>query len=300
MKINKPLMMADGDGGGTPPPAPGTAGAPPAPGTTTGGTAITPPPDWKLSLPEDLRANPLLATLKGPEDLAKGYINAQGLIGAKRIALPGEKATDAERAEFYKAIGRPEAPDKYSEAEIKPDPRLNIDAKSLGEAKGKMFELGLTDAQQKGIMEFYFDGLNKTSGAILQTAEAAQAKATESLKAEWGDKYDANIDVAKAVVAKFADQSAIAELQAGLGNNTGLIKMFHKLGVGLLEDRAPGSTMKIEVGGPAAAQARIAELKLDKEFQTALNDNTHTGHKAAVELWTNVHRQASPGQVSPQ
>jgi hypothetical protein len=259
-----------------------------APGGGGGGGT---PPDWKATLPDDIKSHASLATLKDVNDLAKGYVNAQQLIGAKRIALPGEKATDAEREEFYKAIGRPESLEKYTEGTVKPREGLTVDQAGLAKAKEQMFKLGLTDAQQKGIMDFYLTGLNESHGKLTGDLEASRVQAEEALRKEWGQSYEVNLGIAKNVLTHFGDEQTATELSGVLGNNPGLIKLLHKFGATLGEDQALSKKFSAEAGTPAAAQARIIELQKDTAFQKALNDNTDPGHKAAVELWTQVHRQ---------
>lgn len=285
MKINRLLLdpTAPPGGNGTPPPAAPPAGPPP-------------PADWMTTLPPDMQANPALATFKGKgvDEVVKSYLNAQQLIGAKRIALPGEKATPEERAEFFKAIGRPESFDKYSEGAIKPAEGLVIDQAGLKTAREAFFNLGLTDDQQKGVMDFYFKGMNEATGKITQNANQQKEQADAQLHQEWGQNYDTNMNIVNATLSKFMTEEARQELQGPLGNNLGLIKMLHSMGKAMLEDHSPSGASKLEVGTAAAAQARITQLKTDTNFQTALNDPQHIGHKEAVALWMDVHRQATP------
>lgn len=270
-----PRLYDPGAGGGAPP-------IPPAPPIVV---------DWKATLPDDIKSHASLATVKDVNDLAKGYVNAQQLIGQKRIALPGEKATDAEREEFYKALGRPETLDKYSEGMVKPREGLTVDQAGLAKAKEQMFKLGLTDAQQKGLMDFYLGGLNENHAKLTGDIETGRVQAEESLRKEWGEKYNVNLGVAKSVLTHFGDEQTATELQGPLGNSPGLIKLLHKFGESLSEDKVLSAKYSAPAGTPAAAQARIVELSKDDAFQKALNDNVDPGHKAAVELWTQVHRQ---------
>ena len=39
--------------------------------------------DWKSTLPDDLKSAKSLASIKSVEDLAKGFVNAQGVIGRR-------------------------------------------------------------------------------------------------------------------------------------------------------------------------------------------------------------------------
>ena len=91
--------------------------------------------DWRLNLPEEMRANTSLAPYKVipagtkndkgeelpevplvqvPRTMVKSYIDQQPLIGSKLIK-PKEGASEEELDKFYAEIGmpRPEAPEKY-------------------------------------------------------------------------------------------------------------------------------------------------------------------------------------------
>lgn len=248
-------------------------------------------PDWRASLPEDLRGNASLATIKSVDDLARGYVNAQQLIGAKRIALPGQKATPEQLNEFYTAIGRPETIDKYSTGAVKPVEGVNLDAAGLGKAKEVFFKLGLTDAQQKGIMDFYVGGLNEQYTSADTAIKAETAKTENLLRQEWGSNYDANYGMVKQVLNNFANKEVAEELATHLGNNVGLVKMLHKIGSTMSEDTSLKTKFSIPSNTPEAALQQLNELRADANFQKSLNDRTDPGHDAAVELWTQVHRQ---------
>ena len=236
----------------------------------------------------------MFANITDVPTLAKGYKNAQQLVGAKRIALPGPNATETEKQEFYKAIGRPETFDKYSEPTVQLAAGLNIDKASVTKMRETMFSLGLSDTQQKGLMDAYFTGINDTSKQILQGAEASKATTMQALRQEWGQNFDANMGLVNSAIRKFATPEAVTELETGLGNNLGLVKMFHNMGKALSEDRTPGGGIPLTTGSPESAVFRIAELKQDKVFMDALSNNTNSGHKDAVALWAEIHKQATP------
>lgn len=256
-----------------------------------GGGTPNPPTDWKSALPPELLANPVLASFKDPVELAKSWDSAQKLIGAKRIALPGEKATDQEREEFYKAIGRPESLDKYSDPTVKPIEGLTVDQEGLKKAREQFFKLGLTDSQQRGLMDFYLGGLNESHQKLAKDLDMSKASAESALREEWKDRFDANMGVVNSVIKHFGDETLADELKGQLGNNVGLIRLLHKFGVTLSEDKAIQHKFTLDPNSPAAAQAKIAELKGDKAFQEALNNPRDPGHKNAVELWVTIHRQ---------
>ena len=264
-----------------------------------GGGAAQPPALDINTLPEELRKEPSLAAIKDVHALAKGYVNAQKMIGAKRIALPAADAGDQAWNDFYAAIGRPEAPDKYEMPKVEVHESLKPDEKKMTEVKGLFHKLGLTPKQASGIMEYYMKSSDAVvRGQLSQTEQQSQA-ATAELKQEWGDKFDANLDVAKAVIKKFGDEKFLTYLEgSGMGNNAQLIRVLNKVGMAMMEDvsRGGGAGGDLNLTDQSRAVAEIDRLKGESEFQKALHDVRNPGHNAAVQRWTNLFAAAYPGK----
>jgi len=77
-------------------------------------------PEWLAQLPDEaLRLEPSLAQINGKDwseagpALAKGYVEAQKLIGQNRLPTPQKDWDDKKWDEFYSKVGRPEKPDGY-------------------------------------------------------------------------------------------------------------------------------------------------------------------------------------------
>lgn len=256
------------------------------------------------TLPEDLRKEPSLATFKDVGTLAKSYVEAQKLIGSKRIAIPGDKAPETEWNQFYSSLGRPETHDKYEVPDIKLEEGVAFDEKKLDAVKQHFHKLGLTPKQAHGAMEYYLNHVNETVKTTRGATEAAHTAAIAELQKDWGDSFETNVDIARGIIKKFGGEHA-DELQkflndSGLGNNSRLIKLFHKIGTEFLEDtgrRGGGSSGTLPMGDQSRAQLELQNLKLDNDFQKALGDPRHPGHGAALERWINIHKVAHPGQV---
>lgn len=284
---NTRLLNLDASGGG------GQAGA--IQPVTGGGTP--PPYNWRNDIPAEFKASPSLTTIKDVPDLIKGFVNAQSLIGMKRIALPPDNASEAQLSEFYTAIGRPDTVDKYSAASVKPAEGMTYDEAGLKEARNLFHSIGLTDKQQQKIMDFYVGGMNKAHVDMIKSLESGKHEAEGALRKEWGTSYDANLGLVKEVLRHYGDEAVAKELDTVIGNNVGLIRMLHKFGKTLSEDTSSKNRLQIREGTPAAAQQRISELKQDAAFMAALDDRRNPGHDAAVETWTAIHRQLSGSQM---
>ena len=70
--------------------------------------------NWRQALPEDIRNERSLDSIKTFGTLAKSFVSAQKMIGANKVAIPGENATADEINAFHKALGRPDKMEDYS------------------------------------------------------------------------------------------------------------------------------------------------------------------------------------------
>jgi hypothetical protein len=248
-------------------------------------------PDWRASIPEDIRNDPTLKDIKDVGSLAKSLVHAQRMIGTEKVAKPQKNWTPQQHADFYNQIGRPENPDGYSFKPEKLPDGVTLDEAKFADTKKTLHSLGLTDTQASGVLKYYLDHVGSTATSAQQAAEAERVAAIAQLKEEFGNDFDTKVGVAQAVVKKFGSeelQSVIDEI----GNKPGFIKLFSAIGEAMLDDTARGSGSGLIVTDAAQALAEINQLKMDTEFQTHLNNKQSPGNKAALERWTMLHEKA--------
>jgi hypothetical protein len=248
------------------------------------------------TLPEDIRKEPSLGSIKTIPDLAKSYVSAQKLIGTKRLPVPDQSWNESQWNEFYDAVGRPKTADDYQFPDVKLEGGMKIDDTKAKALKQTFHKLGLTPNQSKGVMEYYFNTLNETSRSTTVNMEKQNAEAMAALKGEWSEKYDANIDMAKQVISKFGDEQFGQYLESGMGSNVPLIKLLAKIGATMVEDPGRSGSGGFNVKDSTKAIAEIDNLRTDKDFMVALLAKENVGHRAAVERWTKLHAVAYPGK----
>lgn len=206
---------------------------------------------WRAALPSDLQSNEILSSFKEVKDLGAGYLDLATKHGeaTKKVSefegrlkdalfIPGDKATDQERAAFYGKLGRPETADKY---DLK-RPTLP-DGMTYDEAGEKWFrdmahKLGLSQAQAAGL----FDAWNGRMDGAFKDIEAKRTKAAQegldTLKKQWGGEFDANMNILKRATDAFlgADEKKFMD-ESGLGNHPVLVNLFVKIGKAMTEDK---------------------------------------------------------------
>ena len=192
-------------------------------------------PAWMSQINDELKSNAekagKLSKFEKLSDLASAYLEAEGKLGSS-IVKPGENASEEERRAFYKALGVPDAADKYS---IEGD-----EAKLFREMA---FKNNLTDEQAKA----FYASLKEVGNNALETQKQAfeqQAHDTQAaLQKEYGKDYQTKIEMLKRGVATYGGEKMAAKLQqAGLLGDYDVVKMFILLGEQSQEAGSPGNT----------------------------------------------------------
>jgi len=273
------------------------ADAPPANGAApSGGTPPaegTPPASWLDSLPDDIKKDPSLAMFKEPAALAKSWISAQKMIGADKVIIPGEKASDEEKAAFYQKIGRPASADKY---DVKLPEGYKLDDATLNSVKETAFKLGFTPAQLAGVIEF---DAQRTAAAMeagkanqLNEIRASLAEYQKTLGGE--DKYKAKVDLARSAVQELATPELKKFLvDTQLGSRPEMIEFFANLrgmmGDGKLRD-GTGTNFGID---PSIIQAEINSIEDPK---SPLWDASHPQRQSFVDKRNKLYERLSAAQ----
>jgi len=246
------------------------------------GNAAPPQEDWKASLPDDIKAAPSLASIKDIPALAKSYVSAQQLIGAKRIALPSEKATPDEIKEFHRAIGVPENVEGYKIELEGADPAL------LDGFRAAALEAGVPAGSAAKLAAWY-DGIGK---AAQQAQIAENTKAVEEWKGKLGNKFEEHVGAAKKAmgalglkpeqVDKFDDMLKATGADGVWGVDI-LAKLAIDYKIGMEHDALGGNTSgAIGTTSPEAAKAALAEFEKSDEWLKVAFDKSAAGRDVVL------------------
>ena len=247
-------------------------------------------PDWISTIPENARDYVVNKGWKSPTDILTGYQNLESKLGANRVALPKE-GDAASEAEWRKAIGVPEAADKYM---LKLPDGAPVDEAFLNTAKAWFHEAGLTPKQAQALASKW------TEYGVAATTEQAQARLKasegelEAVKKEWGKEADANLAAAQRAfraVQKPAnlDAADLDKMEDALGTAK-FTKMMAFFGSMSGEHRYVDGSMPAGTHfTPEAARARINELKNDRGWFAKFQ----AGDIAAQTEWKNLQAAAA-------
>lgn len=182
---------------------------------------------------------------------------------------------------FWKNLGAPSSPAEY---EFTAPDGYQVDPEYLEWARSTMTELGIPVDKGKALLEkntqFQMQGLEKIETEYQQKVEADK----EALKAEWRDGHDRLLAGAQKAAKELGFTPEVIDAIEQIHGYKNTMKFFSDLAGKMGESRfVSGDTQGISGGlAPAEAKAQLDALKLDENFNKALVDPQHPGHKGAI------------------
>jgi hypothetical protein len=238
------------------------------------------PSDWRSVLPKELQEDATLKKYTSVHALAGAYVNAQKLIGADKIPVPGKGATEEDWQNVFKKLGLPEDASKY---DVKFKEGISIDDKFAKEFKDLAYKQGILPQQAQKLAD-WFSGINENAEkTILAERETTIKQNLETLRKEWGNGYDLNLARGRRVVKELGDDKLVQFLEAsGAGDDPAIIKLFAKVGETLWkEDKIINGGASVGKGiTPAEAKTEANKIMGDKTHPYHIKE--HPGHNAAV------------------
>tara|TARA_Y100001954_G_C15769487_1_gene583604 strand:- start:241 stop:1080 length:840 start_codon:yes stop_codon:yes gene_type:complete len=251
--------------------------------------------DWKASIPEDIRGHKSLETIQDVGSLAKSYVNAQSMIGADKIAIPGKSSTQDQWNEIYAKLGRPEAADKYELANNLPEGQ-ELDPLLMGGFTNTAHAAGLSTKQAQSLLDWYNGVLTETTAKNTADEQAQLEQKTNELKQHYGPAFEDRVNLAKAVSAQFTEgDESIFELKLSdgslLGNHPEFIKMAANMGVFMKEKMGEDTLEGVKTTGAATKhelEGKLAELQ---SSDSPYWDNKHPQHDWFVSEVSRINEE---------
>lgn len=251
--------------------------------------------DWLNNVSEEIRNDPSMADIQDLNGLAKGYVNAQRMVGADKVVIPGKGATDEQRDEFYSKIGRPDAPDGYTTpTDNMPD--IELDDELVGGFFEEAHRIGLNPQQAAALVRWQAEQGFGAQNLQLEAMENSQRESVDILQKEFGDSFDEKLGLARDAALQFGGEELMNVMDStGLGNNPEVIKAFAAIGKAMSSDEVIGG------GGrqgfkmsPAEALHAIDSKQRDPNFMAAYTDKDEPGHSGAVKEMQDLFKSAYP------
>ena len=194
---------------------------------------------WRAQLPDTLKTNETFTAYKTVGELAQSHLDAAGKVKeyegklANSIPKLSDKATDAERADFYKALGRPDKPEGY---DISLPEGLPFTQQDIDWLRSTAHKRGFSKADTEAFAKDYFEKTKADIAAVDNQIKAKREDAVTALKKEWGAEYETKLDAAKITAKRIGGDEFVKFLSdTGAGDHPTFIKIFHKISTMLSE-----------------------------------------------------------------
>jgi len=193
--------------------------------------AVTTEFNFRDHIDETLRDDPSLSTYKDLNGMAKSLINAQKMIGADKIAIPGSWATDEDWSQVYDKLGRPGASDGYN---IETNEVMTEN--DVGWFQDVAHKVGLNTNQAQALFGEYTDLVSNIREQSTTDLTNLSNERESELRRELGNNFEARIEGANNVVAEFSSEDAgILDIQLSDGSVLGDHPAFERMTSGIAE-----------------------------------------------------------------
>lgn len=244
-------------------------------------------------IPTELRTHKSLTKFKEPGDLAKSYVNLEGMLG-KRVEIPGDDAPADVQAAWRTKIGVPATADEY-EAPAVPQ-GMAVDEGVLSDARKQFHEIGIPKSAAKKLMDWYVAKEVETASARATAQQEEYDSGMAALNTRWGAAAPRQIALCHQVVAELGGPAVKKVLdETGAGNAPALVEMLAKIGGMMAEDKM---IQPVNVGQTSEqAVADIAAIRAEhgKNRQGPLFNRSHPEHKAVAKRLADLYQIAYPG-----
>lgn len=245
----------------------------------------------------DIGKDKSLEPIKDFKELTQSYINAQKMIGGS-IRLPAKDLKPEDREKAVNDIisklrtggdieSIPESWEKY-EVKMPEEEGFQVNQPLYDSFRQAAHKLGTTPSIAQGLFDWY---LNFQSEADRQE-QGKFVEMKSGLKKEMGGLYARRMEAARRWVGKYIGEKGdeiISQLPPEIG--VVLVKAFAAAGEPMLEEA-------IISGDLAGFKGKEEQIKgIETEILTMMNDKNHplndiskTGHKEAVEKYTELQQ----------
>lgn len=242
---------------------------------------------WFETIPEEpVRELMRAKQYATPNEVAMAYHNLNKLQnGANDVVnVPGANATPDDWNKFYTKLGRPESSDKY---ELKFAEGAKTDDNMIKFGKDLAFELGLPPQRAQMMADKWQEFVGKQNEGAVAAQQAQNTADMSALETKWGT--DLNVNKAaglRAMQALGLSPELVGKVESGIGT-AAIVELLAT--IGRKSDEGGFTTgSKGDPNDPASmskqeAEAKIAALSGDMEFQKKYMDKNHPENKMAVE-----------------
>lgn len=247
---------------------------------------------WRDVIPTEFKDHASLKMIPDVPTLVKNYINAQKMVGADKIPVPTQHATDEDWKGVFQKLGLPAEAKDYN---LKLPEGVNADSAFMKGFKEFAYKSNILPKQAEGLLSWYEGQIKSQSGEVQAHADTQRAAGITALRQEWGNAFDTKVLAAQVAFKEFGDEDARVFLnESKLAESPQLLKMFARIGETMNEDVVRGGVPRGDSSlmDPAAAKKAIGVVMGNHEHPY-FNKN-HANHATAVKEMADLNAQAFP------
>lgn len=203
-------------------------------------------------------------TKEGFNDAVKSHLELQKLLGHEKVPVPKGPDDEAAMNLFKKAFRIPDKAEGYGLPDITAEnmPNVKFDKKTFAETVHKF---NLSPEQAKGLWMGYTDMVKKQYSDTVNRVKEDVSKASNQLRAEWGDAYASKVELGQMVINKFSDDPEMNDyVTSQLVTDPRGIKFLAKLGEQFAENKIGDFKYQRHALTPDEARREIDSIRNDK------------------------------------
>ena len=232
----------------------------------------------ELGIDETLRKEAAFADLPDVNALAKGYLNAQKMVGKEKFVVPREDATDIEWRDTFRKLGLPESAADYK---LEVEGRTDED---IAEFTRIAHAHGILPKQASAFLNEMEEYENGRDDQFWEERSAAVEESIEELEDEWGQAFQSRLARAQRVIRDIGGEDAVRYMNdTGLGDDANLARLMDKVGAIIYaeDNLPPGTPPGTAMMTPSEATERMNAIQAD--LKNPYYDAQHPGHSHAVK-----------------
>jgi len=251
---------------------------------------------WYDQLPTDMRNDPNITKYQSLEEFTKASRELVSKLGKDKVVIPTENSTDAEKAEFYNKLGRPEEADKYQTPDFKMPEGMERSDDTINAYKQKAYQLGLNQKQYEALLDMQNEMTTATFNKEVETINKMAATTETELRKDWGAAYEGKVESAQNVINKYFKGKDMHRAFDVLSSDKGFVRAMADIAGHLGEDVIKGQPKNAKT--PADAQSEYNMIVgRNHPMSKAYFDEMHPEHDSVGEYMTNLMRMAHAGEV---
>ncbi len=275
---------------------------PDAPAPDTAAPTVTPTPDIPQSnlveissLPEDVRDHSSLkkfvtgneGTHMNVDNLAKSFVNVQGMLGRDNIPIP---QTEADWDNAYSKLGRPEAADQYELPPVNEDFDTSVKEVATSKSdwwKGVAHKHGLNPKQAAGIYSDFIADQNTDVQNINAANQTNLQAAEQAMKDKYGSAYNQVYSMTDRFIQERGGDKLFDALSRTGANKDPVILEFL---MDLSRDHAEDLGLS-DLGEPLYTPESLQEQIKEKMADPAYLNKDDPRHSLIVQQVQKLHQQ---------